>query len=87
MIIKFLPSVDSEKERLGSQVPSTVPWENSAAAAEFDDAVSTYDSARVVAADLAEGDYRLARRIVPELSAFEDYQDWLDFRTGMLWGS
>jgi hypothetical protein len=86
MIIKFLPSVNSEKERLGSQVPSTVPWENSVAAAEFDDAVSTYDSARVVAADLAEGDYRLARMIVPELSAFEDYEDWLDFRTGMLWG-
>jgi len=86
MIIKFLASADSEKERLASQDPLTVPSDNSAAAAELDDAVSTPDSRHVVAADLAEGDYRLARMLVPELSAFEDYDDWLDFRTGMLWG-
>ena len=43
-------------------------------------------SNRVVAAYLTEGDYRLARMIVPEMSTFEDYEDWLDFRTGMFWG-
>src|SRR5271170_1090417 len=83
MIIKFLQSVDPEQERLGSQDPSTIPGESSAAAAEFNDAVSTCDSSRVVAADLTEGDSRLARMTVPELRAFEDYED---FRTGVFWG-
>lgn len=86
MILKFLQSVDPEQERLGSQDPSTIPGESSAAAAEFNDAVSTWDSSRVVAADLTEGDYRLARMTTPELRAFEDYEDWLDFRAGMFWG-
>src|SRR5271155_2022933 len=86
MIIKFLQSVAPEQERLGSQDPSTIPGESSAAAAEFNDAVSTCDSSRVVAADLTEGDYRLARMTMPELCAFEDYEDWLDFRTGVFWG-
>jgi hypothetical protein len=86
MIIKFLQSVDPEQERLGSQDPSTIPGESSAAAAEFNDGVSTCDSSRVVAADLTEGDYRLARMTMPELRAFEDYEDWLDFRTGVFWG-
>jgi len=86
MIIKFFHSVDPEQERLGSQDRSTIPGESSAAAAEFSDAVSTRDSSRVVAADLTEGDYRLARMAMPELRAFEDYEDWLDFRTGVFWG-
>jgi hypothetical protein len=86
MIIKFLQSVDPEKEQVGSQDPSTISGESSAAAAEVIDAISTADSNHVVAAYLTEGDYRLARMIVPEMSAFEDYEDWLDFRTGVFWG-
>jgi len=86
MIIKFLQSVDPEKEQVGSQDPSAISGESSAAAAEFIDAISTADSNHVVAAYLTEGDYRLARMIVPEMSAFEDYEDWLDFRTGVFWG-
>ena len=86
MIIKFLQSVDPEQEQVGSQDPSAIPGESSAAAAEFIDAFSTPDSNRVVAAYLTEGDYRLARMTMPELRAFEDYEDWLDFRTGVFWG-
>ena len=86
MIIKFLQSVDPEKEQVGSQDPSAISGESSAAAAEFIDAISTADSNHVVAAYLTEGDYRLARMIVPEMSTFEDYEDWLDFRTGVFWG-
>jgi hypothetical protein len=86
MIIKFLPSEDRERELLGSHDPSTIPCESSAAAVELVDAVSTCDSSYIVVADLSEDDYRSARMMAPELSAFEDYEDWLDFRTGMLWG-
>ena len=86
MIIKFLQSVDPEQEQVGSQDPSAIPGESSADAAEFIDAFSTPDSNRVVAAYLTEGDYRLARMTMPELRAFEDYEDWLDFRTGVFWG-
>src|ERR1700728_563019 len=85
MIIKFLQSVDPEQEQVGSQDPSAIPGVRSAAA-EFIDSFSTPDSNRVVAAYLTEGDYRLARMIVPEMSTFEDYEDWLDFRTGVFWG-
>lgn len=86
MIIKFLQSVDPEKEQVGSQDPSAISGESSPAAAEFIGAISTADSNHVVAAYLTEGDYRLARMIVPEMSTFEDYEDWLDFRTGVFWG-
>ena len=86
MIIKFLPSVDAERQRFGPHGPSKVHWEISASAAEFIDPASTRDSSRVVAGDLTEHDYPSARMIVPELSPFEDYEDWLDFRTGTLWG-
>lgn len=86
MIIKFLQSADPEKEQVGSQDPSAISGESSATAAEFIDAISTADSNHVVAAYLTEGDYRLARMIVPEMSAFKDYEDWLDFRTGVFWG-
>ena len=86
MIIKFLQSPDAEQERGGSGDPSTIRREKSAAATEFIDAVSTPDSSHMVAAYLTEGDYRLARMMIPEMSAFEDYEDWLDFRTGMFWG-
>jgi hypothetical protein len=40
----------------------------------------------VFAAHLSERDYELARFVIPELRAFQDYEDWLDFRQGSLWG-
>lgn len=86
MIIKFLQSPEAEQEQAGSRNPSTVPRTNSAAAAGFTDAVPTIESSHIVAAYLSEADYRLARRIVPEMRAFKDYEDWLDFRVGMFWG-
>ncbi len=52
MIIKFLQSVDPEKEQVGSQDPSAISEESSATAAEFIDAISTADSNHVVAAYL-----------------------------------
>jgi hypothetical protein len=86
MIIKFLQSPDAEQEQAESRNPSTIPRANSAAAAGFIDAVPTFESSHIVAAYLSEADYRLARRIVPEMRAFKDYEDWLDFRVGMFWG-
>ena len=86
MIIKFLQSPDAEQERAGSQDPSTTCRENSAPAAERIDAAPTLESSHIVAAYLTETDYLLARMIVPEMSAFKDYEDWLDFRTGIFWG-
>lgn len=86
MIIKFLQSPGADQERAGSRGPSTICRENSAPAAERIDAAPTLESSHIVAAYLTEADYRLARMIVPEMSAFKDYEDWLDFRTGMFWG-
>jgi hypothetical protein len=40
----------------------------------------------IFAAHLSERDYELARDVIPELRAFQDYEDWLDFRQGSLWG-
>jgi hypothetical protein len=86
MIIKFLQSPNVEQEQVGPRLRSTDLRLNSAAGAQFIDAAPTPDSSHIVAAYLNERDYRLARITMPEMGAFEDYEDWLDFRTGMLWG-
>jgi hypothetical protein len=43
-------------------------------------------SNRIVAAELSERQYALARLAVPALQEFHDYADWLDFREGSLFG-
>ena len=82
MIIKFLQSPDAEQERGRSRIPSTCAGGNSAATGELMEAVSTGEPSHIVAAHLTEQDYRLAKSTIPEMGAFEDYDDWLDFRTG-----
>ena len=86
MIIKFLQSSHAEQERAGPRDPSTTCRQNSAPAAERIDAAPTLESSHIVAAYLTETDYRSARMIVPEMGAFKDYEEWLDFRVGMFWG-
>lgn len=85
MIIKFLQSLDAE-DRIGSRFSSTRPRGNIGAMAEFIEASSTSESSNIVAAHLAERDYRLARLSIPAMGAFQDYEDWLDYRMGTFWG-
>jgi hypothetical protein len=40
----------------------------------------------IVAAHLNERDFGFARFAIPELRSLQDYEDWLDFRQGSLWG-
>jgi hypothetical protein len=56
------------------------------AMAEFIEASSTSESRNIVAAHLTEPDYRLARLSIPAIAAFQDYEDWLDYRMGTFWG-
>src|SRR5579871_2839881 len=44
------------------------------------------ETSRVVVAHLTEDDFASARLTIPEIGAFEDYQNWLDFRTSALFG-
>src|SRR5579863_1292137 len=85
MIIKFLQSPCAEKDQVGSGDRPTIRGRNSAATAEFIDAVPASESSQFIAADLNDADYWLARIIIPEIGAFKDYEDWLDFRVGMFW--
>jgi hypothetical protein len=56
------------------------------AMAESIEASSTTESSNIVAAHLTERDYRLARLSIPGMAAFQDYEDWLDYRIGTFWG-
>ena len=44
------------------------------------------NSSRIVVAHLTERDFASARLTIPEIGAFKDYEDWLDFRTSGLFG-
>jgi hypothetical protein len=85
MIIKFLPSQEA-KDRVGSHFSSVCSTGNIGAMAEFIEASSTSESSNIVAAHLTERDFRLARLSIPEMGAFQDYEDWLDYRMGTFWG-
>ena len=50
------------------------------------EAVLPGESSRVVVAHLTEREYELARVTIPEIGAFKDYADWLDYRAGALLG-
>ena len=54
--------------------------------ADFIAASSTSESSNIVAAHLTERDYRLASLSIPAIAAFQDYEDWLDYRMGTFWG-
>jgi hypothetical protein len=86
MIIKFLQSQGAKQERVGSQVPSAGERRDSATTGEYMEAILPGESSRVVAAHLTERDYEVARLTIPELGAFEEYADWLDFRAGAFFG-
>ena len=85
MIIKFLQALDAE-DQVGSHLLSTCPTGNIGAMAEFKEASSTSESSNIVAAHLTERDFRLARLSIPAIGAFQDYEDWLDYRMGTFWG-
>src|SRR5271156_1949282 len=86
MIIKFLQSPDGEQGPVGSPLPSISDSANSAATGAYVEAVLPSESNRVAAALLTEQDYKLARLMIPEMDAFKDYDDWLDFRAGTFFG-
>lgn len=44
------------------------------------------DSSRIVVAHLTERDFAAARLTIPEIGAFKDYEDWLDFHVSSLFG-
>jgi hypothetical protein len=85
MIIKFLQSLDAEVQ-IGSHFLSTCATGNIGAMAEFIESSATSESSNIVAAHLTERDFRLARLSIPAMGAFEDYEDWLDYRMGTFWG-
>ena len=72
--------------QVGSHSLSTRDRGIAGAMAEFIEASSTSESTILLAAHLTEQDYRLARLSIPEMAAFQDYEDWLDFRMGTFWG-
>ncbi|HEY1453192.1 MAG TPA: hypothetical protein VGF57_06990 [Roseiarcus sp.] len=86
MIIKFLQSPDGEQGPVRSPPPSISDSVNSAAGGAYVEASLPSESSRVVAALLTEQDYKLARLMIPEMGAFKDYEDWLDFRAGTFFG-
>jgi hypothetical protein len=85
MIIKFLQSPNADMERIGSRSLSSSSCLNMAES-EFIETSSKRESNIIFAAYLNKRDFRLARFAIPEMRAFHDYQDWLDFRQGSLWG-
>jgi hypothetical protein len=85
MIIKFLQSLDAE-DQIGSHFSATRSTGNIGAMVEFIEVSSTSESSNIVAAHLTEQDYRLARLSMPAMAAFQDYEDWLDYRMGTFWG-
>lgn len=44
------------------------------------------EPSRIVVAHLTERDFASARLTIPEIGAFKDYEDWIDFRTSGLFG-
>jgi hypothetical protein len=85
MIIKFLQSQDADNQ-VGFHFSSTRQRGDIGAMAESIEASSTTESSNIVAAHLTERDYRLARLSIPGVAAFQDYEDWLDYRMGTFWG-
>ena len=59
---------------------------NSVTTAARMEAVLPRDSSRIIVAQLTERDFASARLTLPEMGAFRDYEDWLDFRTSGLFG-
>jgi hypothetical protein len=86
MIIKFLQSTDDNKERIRFPFPVSEHELASCVAPGFIETNSMGEPTVIFAAHLSERDYELARFVIPELRAFQDYEDWLDFRQGSLWG-
>lgn len=86
MIIKFLQSPGGEQGPVGSPLPSISDSANSVPTGAYMEASLPRESGRVVAALLTEQDYKLARLMIPEIGAFNDYDDWLDFRAGTFFG-
>jgi hypothetical protein len=86
MIIKFLQSRDTDQEQDRSRSLAGSAVRNISCDAELTKAGSKGDVSEIVAAHLNERDYRLAKIAIPALRAFQDYEDWLDFRDGSLWG-
>jgi hypothetical protein len=87
MIIKFLQSQGAEQERVGiAGSLNRRGGADDATTGEHMEAILPRESSRIVAAHLAERDYELAKLTIPELGAFEDYADWLDFRAGAFFG-
>jgi hypothetical protein len=86
MIIKFLQSTDDNKERIRFPFLIREPELEYCVAPRFIETSSMGESSVIFAAHLSQRDYELARFVIPELRAFKDYEDWLDFREGSLWG-
>jgi hypothetical protein len=86
MIIKFLQSTDDDKERIGFPFLIREHELELCVAPRLIETSSFREPSVIFAAHLSERDYELARDVIPELRAFQDYEDWLDFRQGSLWG-
>jgi hypothetical protein len=86
MIIKFLQSPDHDRDRIA--LPGLIGERELeyCATPGFIETSLLQESSLIFAAQLNERDYELARRVIPELRAFQDYDDWLDFRNGSFWG-
>jgi hypothetical protein len=85
MIIKFLQSLDAG-DQIGSHFLSTCATGKIGAMAEFIESSAKNESSNIVAAHLKERDFRLARLSIPAIAAFQDYEDWRDYRMGTFWG-
>ena len=86
MIIKFLQAPDGFRERSAPQGRPETSVDDRASVPEPAKAAPEGRSDCMIAADLDERQYALARFAAPEFQQFQDYQDWLDFREGSLWG-
>lgn len=84
MIIKFLQAPDGFRSASVGR-PET-PAGDRASIPEPAKAAPEVKSDCMVAADLDERQYALARFAAPEFQQFQDYEDWLDFREGSLCG-
>lgn len=86
MIIKFLQAPDGFRERSASLGRPETSADARASISEPATAAPEMKTDCIVAADLDERQYALARFAGPEFQQFQDYEDWLDFREGSLWG-
>ncbi len=88
MTIKFLQSRVRQKERVQFRVQSIRDMRDSVTTTARMEAVLRRDSSRIVVAHLTERDFASARLTIPEIGAFKDYEDWLDFRaSGLFWSA